>query len=67
MLGVINAALSGVVAATLAILGVGEGVEAIAIGVATFLIVLVLGVAWSTRAIASTVTGLRPRFPSPGG
>jgi hypothetical protein len=66
MLGVINAALSGVVAATIAILIVGESVAAIAIGVGAFLVVLAISVAWSTRAIAATVAGLQPRFPSPG-
>ncbi len=66
MLAVINAALSGVVAGTVAILVIGEGTAAIAIGVATFILVLAVSVAWSTRAIASTVAGLQPRFPSPG-
>ena len=66
MLGVINAALSGVVAATIAILVLGEGLGAIAIGVGAFLVVLAISVAWSTRAIAATVANLQPRFPSPG-
>ncbi len=66
MLGVINAALTGIVAATLAILVAGYGTEAIAVGVGAFVVVLVLSVAWSTRAIASTVANLRPQFPSPG-
>jgi hypothetical protein len=65
MLGVINAALSGVVASTVAILVIGESTAAIAVGVVAFLVVLALGVAWSTRAIASTVANLQPRFPSP--
>ncbi len=66
MLAVINAALSGVVAGTVAILVIGEGTAAIAIGVVTFILVLAVSVAWSTRAIASTVAHLQPRFPSPG-
>ncbi len=67
MLGVINAALTGVVAACLAILALGEGIQAVAIGVGAFLIVLVISVGVSARVIAATVAGLNPRFPSPGG
>ena len=67
MLGVINAALTGVVAACLAILAIGEGIQAVAIGVGAFLIVLVISVGVSARVIAATVAGLNPRFPSPGG
>jgi hypothetical protein len=66
MLGVINAALTGVVVGTLAILVLGSGAEAITIGVVAFIVVLAISVAWSTRAIAATVAGLRSRFPSPG-
>jgi hypothetical protein len=66
MLGVINSALTGVVAATLAILVLGEGAEAIVIGVIAFVIVLVISVVWIARAVASTVDALEPRFPSPG-
>jgi hypothetical protein len=66
MLGVINAALTGVVVGTLAILLLGSDAEAIAIGVVAFLIVLALSVGWMTRAIAATVADLRPQFPSPG-
>ena len=66
MVGVINAALTGVVAATVAILVLGEGAEPVAIGVAAFLVVLVLSVLWTTRLIAATVADLRPRFPTPG-
>ncbi len=66
MLGVINAALTGVVVGTLAILILGEGAEAVTIGVGAFLVVLVLSVAWSGRAISATVADLHPRFPSPG-
>ena len=65
MLGVINAALTGVVVGTLAILVLGSDAEAIAIGVVAFLLVLTMSVFWSTRAIAATVADLRPRFPSP--
>jgi len=65
MLGVINAALTGVVVACLAILVLGEGAEPVAIGVVAFLVVLVVNVAWSGRAISSTVENLQPRFPSP--
>ena len=67
MLGVINAALTGVVAACLAILALGEGIQAVAIGVGAFLVVLVISVGVSARVIAATVAGLNPRFPSPGG
>ena len=66
MLGVINAALTGVVVGALAILVLGYGAEAIAIGAVTFLVVLAISVAWSSRAIAATVADLNPRFPSPG-
>jgi hypothetical protein len=66
MLGVINAALTGVVVACLAILAIGEGIQAVAIGVGAFAVVLVISVAWSGRAIATTVADLNPRFPSPG-
>ena len=66
MLGVINAALTGVVVACLAILAVGEGTQAVAIGVAAFLSCSMISVALSARVIASTVADLKPRFPSPG-
>ena len=67
MVGVINAALTGVVAASVAILALGEGAEPVAIGVAAFLVVLVLSVLWhDTADIAATVADLRPRFPTPG-
>ena len=66
MLGVINAALTGVVVGTLAILVLGSDAEAVAIGVVAFLLVLTMSVFWSTRAIAATVADLSPRFPSPG-
>ena len=63
MLGVINAALTGVVVGTLTILVLGSDAEAIAIGVGAFILVLTMSVFWSTRAIAATVADLRPRFP----
>jgi hypothetical protein len=66
MLGVINAALTGVVVGALAILVLGYGAEAIAIGGVTFLVAMAVNVAWSGRAIAATVADLNPRFPSPG-
>ena len=66
MLGVINAALTGVVVGTLAILVLGSGGEAVAFGVGPSSWCLTMSVAWSTRAIAATVADLRPRFPSPG-
>jgi hypothetical protein len=66
MLGVINAALTGVVVGALAILILGYGAEAIAIGAGTFVVAMAINVAWSGRAIAATVADLNPRFPSPG-
>jgi hypothetical protein len=65
MLGVINAALGGVLAATLVLIFAGSDATAVAIGLLTFVVGLVLGVAWGVRSIAATATSLDVRFPTP--
>ena len=65
MIGVINAAIAGVLVAT-AVLIIGSGAVAVVAGIATFAIVIAWAVSWTTRAVASTVSSLQPNFPSPG-
>jgi hypothetical protein len=65
MVGVINAALSGVLAGTVLMLAIGNGTAAIAGGIVAFLVVLVVAVISTTRAIALTVITMEARFPSP--
>jgi hypothetical protein len=65
MLGVINAALAGVLAATLVLVVAGDSAGAGVVGLATFVVGMVLGVVWGMRNIAGTVTDLDVRFPTP--
>jgi hypothetical protein len=67
MLGVINAALAGVLAATLVLVFAGGDAAAVAIGLATFALGLAVGVMWGIRSVAGTVLGLDVRFPTPPG
>ena len=64
MVGVINAAIAGVLVATIVLL-VGSGVAAVAAGLVTFTIAILAAVYWLTRATASTVNALEVNFPSP--
>ena len=64
MVGVINAALAGVLVATIVLL-FGSGFAAVVAGVVAFAIVIVWAVVWVTRATASTVQALEVKFPSP--
>ena len=64
MVGVINAALAGVLVAAV-ILIVGSGAAAVVAGIATFAIVLAWAVSWTTRTTHSTVASLHPNFPTP--
>jgi hypothetical protein len=65
MIGVINAALGGVLLGVLALLAGGAaGVAAIA-AIAGFAAGLALNVVYMTRAIAATQSRLAPRFPTP--
>ena len=64
MVGVINAALAGVLVATIVLL-IGAGIAAVVAGVVTFTIALLAAVYWLTRATASTVEALEVKFPTP--
>ena len=65
MLAVIDAALTGVVAATLLLLATGSGQAGLVAGVAVFVVGLAIGVEWLTRSIAGAAAGLQSNFPSP--
>ena len=65
MVGVINAALAGVLVATIVLL-FGSGIAAVAAGVVAFGIVIAWEVVWVTRTAASTVDALEVNFPTPG-
>jgi hypothetical protein len=64
MVGVINAALAGVLVATIVLL-VASGVAAVVAGVGTFTIALLAAVYWLSKATASTVQALEVNFPTP--
>jgi len=64
MVGVINAALAGVLVATIVLL-FGSAVAAVVAGLVAFGIVIVWAVVWVTRATASTVEALEVKFPTP--
>ena len=64
MIGVINAALAGVLVATIVLL-VASGVAAVVAGVGTFTIALLAAVYWLSKATASTVQALEVNFPTP--
>ena len=64
MCGVINAALAGVLVATILLL-FGSGIAAVVAGVVTFAIAIAIAVYWLTRATASTVEALEVHFPTP--
>ena len=64
MVGVINAALAGVLVATIVLL-VASGVAAVVAGVGTFTIALLAAVYWLSKATASTVEALEVHFPTP--
>jgi hypothetical protein len=64
MVGVINAALAGVLVATIVLL-FGSGIAAVGAGVLAFGIVIVWAVVWVTHATASTVEALEVKFPTP--
>lgn len=63
-LGVINAALTGVLIATLALLTLGGNI-ALAAGVAGYLVVQGISILWMTQSVAQTVGRLEAKFPTP--
>jgi hypothetical protein len=65
MLGVINAALGGVLVGVAVALVDGSPEVAVAAGVASFLVALVIAVEFTSRSVAGTVGALEVRFPSP--
>jgi hypothetical protein len=65
MLVVIDAALTGVLVATLLLLATAAGIVVVVAGVVAFVVVLALGVEWMTRMVAGTASGLAVNFPSP--
>ena len=60
----INAALAGVLVATILLL-FGSGIAAVVAGVVTFAIAIACAVYWLTRAMASTVRRSSSNFPTP--
>lgn len=65
MLGVINAALSGVLAGIVLVLLTANGPISVAGGLVAFALVLAMAVNYMTRSIADTVGGMEARFPTP--
>ena len=65
MLGVINAALGGVLIGIAVMLVTEAGVGAVVAGVVGFIAIEVAAVNFMTNSIAATVRGLESRFPSP--
>lgn len=65
MLGVINAALGGVLIGIAVMLATDAGVGAVVAGVVGFVAIEVAAVNYMTSAIAATVRDLESRFPSP--